>query len=189
MQWRMLGRRGQLAGWTIVGDAAQSSWPNPPESAAAQRAALGRAKRHRFHLSTNYRNSAEIFEHAARVVRGRIDNLDLPNAVRRTGVEPRSVAAEPDRLVDVVVEQVKAALVEVDGVVGVVADPRRHESLSEVLPNDGRVHVVGPLESKGLEYDAVVVCDLEGLIEEYSIRVGYVVLTRATQLLVQVEVA
>ena len=28
MQWRMLGRRGQQASWTIVGDAAQSAWPD-----------------------------------------------------------------------------------------------------------------------------------------------------------------
>ncbi|MGH8795245.1 MAG: HelD family protein, partial [Stackebrandtia sp.] len=31
MQWRMLSRRGQQAGWTVVGDAAQSSWPDPAE--------------------------------------------------------------------------------------------------------------------------------------------------------------
>lgn len=188
MQWRMLGRRGQLAGWTIVGDAAQSSWPDPAESAAAQRAALGRAKRHRFHLSTNYRNSAEVFEYAADVVRDRIRDLDLPNAVRRTGVEPRLLETGADSLSDVVAEQARAALAEVDGVVGVVADPRRHEQLRRVLPTDERVLLVGPLESKGLEYDAVVVCDFAGLVEEYTIRVGYVVLTRATQLLIQVDI-
>jgi DNA helicase IV len=29
MQWRMVGRRGRTASWTIVGDPAQSSWPVP----------------------------------------------------------------------------------------------------------------------------------------------------------------
>ena len=33
MQWRMVGRRGRTASWTIVGDPAQSSWPVPAESA------------------------------------------------------------------------------------------------------------------------------------------------------------
>ncbi|MFC6345422.1 UvrD-helicase domain-containing protein, partial [Nocardioides hankookensis] len=33
MQWRMVGRRGRSASWTIVGDPAQSSWPVPAESA------------------------------------------------------------------------------------------------------------------------------------------------------------
>ena len=36
MQWRMVGRRGRGATWTIVGDLAQSSWPVPEESAAAR---------------------------------------------------------------------------------------------------------------------------------------------------------
>ena len=34
MQWRMVGRRGRGATWTIVGDPAQSSWPVPSEAAA-----------------------------------------------------------------------------------------------------------------------------------------------------------
>ena len=37
MQWRMVGRRGRTASWTIVGDPAQSSWPEPAEAAAARR--------------------------------------------------------------------------------------------------------------------------------------------------------
>ena len=40
MQWRMVGRRGRTASWTIVGDPAQSSWPIPAESAAARAEAL-----------------------------------------------------------------------------------------------------------------------------------------------------
>ncbi len=40
MQWRMVGRRGRTASWTIVGDPAQSSWPVPEESAAARAEAL-----------------------------------------------------------------------------------------------------------------------------------------------------
>ena len=37
MQWRMVGRRGRAASWTIVGDPAQSSWPVAAESAAGPR--------------------------------------------------------------------------------------------------------------------------------------------------------
>ena len=40
MQWRMVGRRGRYATWTIVGDPAQSSWPVPDEAAAARAEAL-----------------------------------------------------------------------------------------------------------------------------------------------------
>ncbi|MFD0556093.1 DNA helicase IV [Stackebrandtia endophytica] len=187
MQWRMLGRRGQLAGWTIVGDAAQSSWPNPSESAAAQRKALGGGPKRRFHLSTNYRNSAEIFDHAAEVARKRIPDADIPNAVRRTGIPPRLVTVSPRELLAEVVARTEQALSEVDGVVGVIADSAHREKLAGLLPDNDRVLSVGPLESKGLEYDAVVVCDFDSLVAEYGIRVGYVVLTRATQLLIQVD--
>ncbi|WP_147140886.1 AAA family ATPase [Stackebrandtia albiflava] len=187
MQWRMLGRRGQIAGWTVVGDAAQSSWPDPAESAAAQRAALGRGPQHRFHLSTNYRNSAEIFDYAAEVVREAVPDADIPDAVRRTGVAPRLLKVPADTLLTETAAQAGRALSEVEGVVGVIADPDRHSELAERLPQDDRVILVGPLESKGLEYDAVVVCDFPGLVERFTIRVGYVVLTRATQLLIQVD--
>src|SRR6185503_8987321 len=40
MQWRMLGRRGQYASWTIVGDAAQSAWPDLHEARTARDDAL-----------------------------------------------------------------------------------------------------------------------------------------------------
>ena len=42
MQWRMVGRRGRGATWTIVGDLAQSSWPVP---GGVGRRARGRARR------------------------------------------------------------------------------------------------------------------------------------------------
>src|ERR1700755_3609367 len=40
MQWRMVGRRGRYASWTIVGDPLQSAWPDPAEALAAREAAL-----------------------------------------------------------------------------------------------------------------------------------------------------
>ena len=66
MQWRMVGRRGRGATWTVVGDPAQSSWPVPAEAAASPgRGPRGRRPAHDFHLSTNYRNSSEIYGFAA----------------------------------------------------------------------------------------------------------------------------
>ncbi|MFI5429929.1 hypothetical protein [Aeromicrobium sp. UC242_57] len=44
MQWRMLGRRGRHASWTIVGDEAQSSWPHPSVRCRAQGRARGQAR-------------------------------------------------------------------------------------------------------------------------------------------------
>ncbi|MFE2674276.1 HelD family protein, partial [Streptomyces hygroscopicus] len=41
MQWRMIGRRGRHATWTVVGDPAQSSWSDPDEAARARDPAAG----------------------------------------------------------------------------------------------------------------------------------------------------
>src|SRR3954449_11895783 len=87
MQWRMVGRRGRTATWTVVGDPAQSSWPVPEEATAAREGALGDKVRHEFHLSTNYRNSKEIYDFAARYAERVGLDIDLPNAVRETGAE------------------------------------------------------------------------------------------------------
>ena len=88
MQWRMLGRRGRHASWTVVGDPAQSSWPLPAESATAREEALQGRDQNAFRLTTNYRNSREIFELAADYARAAIPGADLPTAVRETGVDP-----------------------------------------------------------------------------------------------------
>ena len=96
MQWRMVGRRGRAASWTIVGDPAQSSWPVPAESAAARAAALEGKELHEFHLSTNYRNSSEIYAYAAAYAERVGLDADLPTAVRSTGVEPRVVTGVAD---------------------------------------------------------------------------------------------
>ena len=190
MQWRMLQRRGQQAGWTIVGDSAQSSWEDRAEAVRAQRRAIGRGPRHEFHLGTNYRNSAEIFDYAARVVRAEVPDADIPRAVRHTGVEPQIVTTARRDALQALRSSVERALRDVDGVVGVVTAPGRTWEAAEAVQglDSSRLSIVGPLESKGLEYDAVVVLDFDGLVEEFGIRVGYVVLTRATQLLVRVDV-
>ncbi len=85
MQWRMLRRRGAEASWTIVGDPAQSSWPDPDETEQALTELIGNAPSRRFRLSTNYRSPAEVFALAAEVVRRAFPSADLPHAVRSTG--------------------------------------------------------------------------------------------------------
>ncbi|CAM5702634.1 hypothetical protein SGLAM104S_08899 [Streptomyces glaucescens] len=89
MQWRMVGRRGRHATWTVVGDPAQSSWSDPDEAAQARDEALGTRPRRRFELTVNYRNPAEIAELASKVLALAMPGSDSPSAVRSTGVEPR----------------------------------------------------------------------------------------------------
>ncbi|TCP52025.1 UvrD-like helicase family protein [Tamaricihabitans halophyticus] len=186
MQWRMVGRRGRYASWTVVGDPVQSSWPDETEAAQARESAFGAStKRRRFALRTNYRNSAEIFAFAARVVRDIATPDELPNAVRSTEVEPRCELVRPAEFAARTVEAAREHLAEVDGTVGVITAMDRVPDAEKWVAaiSDDRLRVVGSLEAKGLEYDAVVVVEPTELITETTTgpRALYVALTRATQ--------
>ena len=135
MQWRMLGRRGSMASWTIVGDAAQSAWPDPAEARRAREEALRGKQVRRFHLGTNYRNSAEIFEFAASVVRRAVPDADLPDAVRRTGLEPqhRHLSVRRAGCAGTVVDEAKRLLDLVDGTVGVITPGRPAAEIAAAL--------------------------------------------------------
>ncbi|MFB9660995.1 HelD family protein [Glycomyces mayteni] len=188
MQWRMLSRRGRAAGWTIVGDEAQSSWPRPKESADARRRAVPRGKIHEFHLTKNYRNSMEVFEYAAEWAKPRLRNIDLPEAVRETGIPVEARTVDADALLPELASAVAEALGAVEGTVGVIAPYGRHGELAAVVTDD-RVTLVGPLESKGLEWDAVIAVDLDAVAAAHGPGVAYVVLTRATQRLKRIDLA
>jgi DNA helicase IV len=187
MQWRMVGRRGRYASWTIVGDPLQSAWPDPAETSTARDAALRSVRtRRQFVLKTNYRNSAEIFALAAGVLG--VERSSLPVAVRETGMAP-SVVEVPAGLVSTAVRDAAVALVAaVPGTVGVITAMADVARFSSVLAGveDSRLRVVGSLDAKGLEYDAVVVVEPEEMIAEAAVpdagrRSVYVALTRATQ--------
>jgi DNA helicase IV len=191
MQWRMLGRRGRYASWTIVGDPAQSAWTgDPAEVARARDAALGSRRRNAYALSTNYRNSAEIFDLAAAVIREVAPDLELPVAVRSTGVPPAQRVVPPADLPEAVRREAAALLEDVEGTVGVITPvPRRDEVAGWVagLPK-GRLQVVSSLEAKGMEYDGVVLVQPDEIRAdgESGVRTLYVALSRATQRLTTV---
>ncbi len=187
MQWRMLGRRGRYASWTIVGDPAQSSWPDRAEADTARERALGRVKtRRQFVLRTNYRNSAEIFDLAASVVRDEIGADDLPVAVRSTGCQPSIRRPDAGDVPATVLDATRELLDEVDGTVGVISAMARRDEVAGWLAGlaaDERLRIMGSLEAKGLEFDAVVLVEPAELITESATgrRALYVALTRATQ--------
>ncbi len=193
MQWRMLRRRGAHASWTVVGDPAQSSWPDPAESRQAMDDVAGTGPRRSFRLSTNYRSPAEVFDVAAPVVQRAFPGADLPRAIRETGIRPLLAdPAEPD-LAEWLDGQVGELAGQVGGTIGVIAPPSRLAALREAAaaqPNlaavADRLALVSPLGAKGLEYDAVVVVSPDEIVAESSggERVLYVALTRPTQRLV-----
>ncbi|CAM5641849.1 HelD family protein [Streptomyces narbonensis] len=185
MQWRMVGRRGRHATWTVVGDPAQSSWSDPDEAAEARDEALGSRPRRRFELTVNYRNPAEIAELAAKVLALAMPGKESPRAVRSTGVEPRFVPVHDKAALAETVRSEAALLLErVEGTVGVVVAMNRRAEAARWLAELGdRVVALGSLEAKGLEYDATVVVSPAEIADESpaGLRVLYVALTRATQ--------
>ncbi|WP_432124594.1 HelD family protein [Streptomyces sp. C10-9-1] len=191
MQWRMIGRRGRHATWTVVGDPAQSSWSSPEEAAEARDEALGTRPRRRFELTVNYRNPAEIAELAARVLAVAMPGMAAPRAVRSTGVRPRfAVVGARGGLAATVRAEAERLLAEVEGTVGVVVAMRRREEAARWLSGLGdRAVALGSLEAKGLEYDATVVVSPAEVADESpaGLRVLYVALTRATQQLTLVS--
>jgi hypothetical protein len=200
MQWRMVGRRGRMATWTIVGDPAQSSWPEPAEAAEARAAALGDKPVHEFHLSKNYRNSAEIYDFAADYARRVGLGADLPEAVRSTGVTPEALVV--DELEPALRSALATVTSSVEGTVGVVVPTARVAEVTRWLASwpevaedvgrpDSRIAVLTGLDTKGLEFDGIVVVEPAEI--EHESPTGratlYVVLTRATQRLVTLATA
>jgi DNA helicase IV len=211
MQWRMVGRRGRGASWTIVGDPAQSSWPVPEESAQARAAALEGKDVHEFHLSTNYRNSSEIYAHAAAYADRVGLDIDLPTAVRSTGTVPRVVTGVVD-LEAATREAVAEIAGQVGGTVGIVVPAARRSEVnawlaswpefaedaggarsavdSSVPPSgEDRIVVLTGLDTKGLEFDGIVVVRPQEIEDESATGRAtlYVVLTRATRLLTTIS--
>ncbi|GAA3691554.1 AAA family ATPase [Terrabacter ginsenosidimutans] len=181
MQWRMIGRRGRYASWTVVGDAAQASWPDAAEATAAREEAFGSQARQLFHMDTNYRNAREIFDYAADVVRRQVPDADIPQAVRETGIEPVEGPLGPDPLTSVR-EAVESLLAQVEGAIAVITPSTHAARLAPVADlGGGRVQVIDPMSTKGLEYDATVVVDPDEITRESpgGVRVLYVALTRA----------
>ncbi len=193
MQWRMLRRRGPSASWTVVGDPAQSSWPDPRESGRAIADLVGTAPVRRFRMSTNYRSPAEVFDLAARVVVQDFPDADLPRAVRSTGHQPELRTIRPHQLAAGMTAAARDLLDAVDGTVGVICPPSRVDAMGAALRaaglTDERLVVLTALQAKGLEYDGVLVVSPDDIVAESSggLRTLYVALTRPTQRLTTIE--
>ena len=182
MQWRMLARRGRAASWTVVGDAAQASWSDLAEAGRAREEAFSGQERRAFHMDTNYRNAREIFDYARDFILPLVPDADIPDAVRETGSRP----GRPRRRGVAGVGRGRCRRPAARRGRGLDRGHRR-ASLGRAArpgwtgPGDGRVQVIDPLSTKGLEWDATVVVDPQGIVEESpgGVRVLYVVLTRA----------
>lgn len=197
MQWRMLRRRGAQASWTIVGDPAQSSWPDREELAREVDSLIGMGQRRTFRMSTNYRSPAEVFDLAAKVVARDFPEADLPHAVRSTGIAPDLRTVHRGELAEMLQQLVDRLADQVRGTIGVITPPSREFDIEQVLrgleldaATRARLVCVTSLQAKGLEYDAVVVIAPDEIVAEHvgGTRILYVALTRPTQQLATVDI-
>jgi DNA helicase IV len=202
MAWRLIMRRVPSRSMTVVGDIAQTgdlagagSWGEVLGPFVANRWRLEQ-------LTVNYRTPGEIADVADDVLAAIDAGLTPPRSVRRTGVPPRAVPAEPGTLDDAVTKVVaEEAGALGEGRLAVLAPAARTPALRERLlgadasPDDGEPDLEAPVVvlpvagAKGLEFDAVVVVEPAEVLEESPRGLNdlYVALTRATQRLAVVH--
>ena len=171
MQWRALARRCPTRSMTVVGDQGQAIRPGGTGSWEAAMAAAGAPTFELAELTVNYRTPVEVMEAAEAVLADDGIAFSRTRSVRST--EPPVVTE-----VDVITPELVASIVagfDGEGTHAVIAPAARCEEL-------GAIDV---LEAKGLEFDAVVVVDPDGIAAEGEggARRVYVALTRTTTLL------
>ncbi|AHH94176.1 HelD family protein [Kutzneria albida] len=185
MAWRVLMRRCPSRSMTVVGDIAQTgdlagttSWQEVLGPYVMNRWKLAE-------LTVNYRTPSEIMAVATEVLANLDPSAVPPKSVRDAGTSPwhRQVAdGELEAAVSAAIERELAEIGE--GRLAVLAPRALVDRLSrgeEDLESPVVVLTVG--QSKGLEFDAVLLVDPQGVLDESPRGLNdlYVALTRATQ--------
>ncbi|MFI9504162.1 RNA polymerase recycling motor ATPase HelR [Nocardia sp. NPDC052566] len=169
MDWRVLMRRCPSRSFTVVGDLAQRrsaggarSWDTMFDPYVPGRW-IYRS------LTVNYRTPAEIMSVAAAVLADFAPTVTPPESVRSCGVQPWSRHITDDELSTVIDEFVR--------------NEAGREGTSVVIGPPDVPGAVAASETKGLEYDAVLVVDPDRILADGPRGAAelYVALTRATQ--------
>ena len=169
MDWRALMRRCPSRSFTVVGDLAQrrsvagtTSWDTMLEPYVPGRWVYRS-------LSVNYRTPAEIMTIAAALLAEFAPGVAPPESVRACGVQPWSRRVTDDELPAAIEEFVR--------------DEAGREGTSVVIGPPGVPGAVPASETKGLEFDAVLVVEPERILADGPRGAAdlYVALTRATQ--------
>jgi DNA helicase IV len=196
MQWRVLRRRCPLRSFTIVGDVAQAS---AAAAAPNWREAL-RALTTEFRLeelTVNYRTPAQITEAAEAMALAHGLPITRSSAVRDSEWPVDSLTVDADELTAAVLDVVDEDR-EIDsrGTLAVIAPPSLRHAIFVALQRDHHdtvgegaqglsrpIAVLTPQESKGLEFDSVVIVEPNQIITGSARGVGalYVSMTRPTQ--------
>ncbi|HEV2779889.1 MAG TPA: RNA polymerase recycling motor ATPase HelR [Actinophytocola sp.] len=169
MDWRVLMRRCPGRSFTVVGDLAQrrsvagaTSWGTMLEPYVPGRWVYRS-------LSVNYRTPAEIMTVAAALLAEFAPGVQPPESVRACGVQPWSRRVTEGELPAAIEEFIR--------------EEAGREGTSVVIGPPGVVGAVPPSQTKGLEFDAVLVVEPERILADGPRGAAelYVALTRATQ--------
>ncbi|WP_211323174.1 RNA polymerase recycling motor ATPase HelR [Amycolatopsis palatopharyngis] len=169
MDWRVLMRRCPGRSFTVVGDLAQrrslagaTSWDTMLRPYVPGRWVYRS-------LSVNYRTPAEIMAIAATLLAEFAPGVQAPESVRACGVQPWSRQVTEDELPAAIEEFVR--------------QEAGYEGTSVVIGPPGVPGTVPVSETKGLEFDAVLVVEPARILAQGPRGAAelYVALTRATQ--------
>ncbi|MCR6483838.1 DUF2075 domain-containing protein [Amycolatopsis sp. OK19-0408] len=166
MDWRVLMRRCPGRSFTVVGDLAQRRSAAGARSWGAMLKPYVAGRWVYRSLTVNYRTPAEIMAVAAAVLAEFAPEVKPPDSVRACGVRPWSRLVVPDELTSAVEEFVR--------------EEAGREGTSIVIGPPGVPGTVPASETKGLEFDAVLVVDPAAILADSPADL-YVALTRATQ--------
>ncbi|BBW99444.1 DNA helicase [Mycolicibacterium moriokaense] len=169
MDWRVLMRRCPSKSFTVVGDLAQRRSAAGARSWATMLEPYVPGRWVYRSLSVNYRTPAEIMAVAAGVLAEFAPDIQPPESVRASGVPPWSRRVTDDELPSAIQE--------------FVDDEAQREGTSVVIGPADVPGAVPPSQTKGLEFDAVLVVDPDRILAAGPRGAAelYVALTRATQ--------
>lgn len=202
MQLRSVRRRSRSGSMTVVGDLAQSTgaWARDSWEEVAQELA-GEVATETAELTLGYRVPRQVFEFAAQLLPFAAPEVTAPRVVRSGPADPELVEVPT---ADLAAQAVTAASAHAGSgrFVGLICPEQFRSAIEEEFSRrdiswgnvgegelDKAINLARPAESKGLEFDAVVVVDPTGIVSEAErgYRMLYVALTRTTKYLTVVH--
>ncbi|PQZ94775.1 hypothetical protein CQ018_05370 [Arthrobacter sp. MYb227] len=194
MQLMALRRRSKTGSMTIVGDVAQSTGAFARADWADIISSLKSALPYRVEeLEHGYRVPREVFDIAARLLPIAAPDLRAPIIVRAANAIP-TLFDVPDAQLALEVAKVASHHSGKGRFVGVIAQKERWDEIKEAFSQEeliwsdsssgqlGKsINLVTPSDSKGLEFDSIIVVDPQRILEDDNgERLLYIALTRTT---------
>ena len=169
MDWRVLMRHCPSRSFTVVGDLAQRRSPAGATSWDTMLAPYVPGRWVYRALTVNYRTPAEVMAVAGALLAEFAPGVLPPESVRASGVRPWSRLVTDDELPAAIEKFVR--------------DEAGREGTSVVIGPPGVPGAVVPSQTKGLEFDAVLIVEPARILDDGPCGAAelYVALTRATQ--------